>query len=414
MNRIFFAVLASMVAWALPTFARAQVCIDFQQDTALLPNSQTCGEYTDPGNPGPLDAYDVQVVVDAGKVDQMRLYYSTGDASPSGQLGSGDSGTQVVVGEHSCEIYSEGNSDVFKATIPAMPKGTLVSFSLSAWKQGSEGTEAVEHFLGDGEAPCYCNDSSCAHVFTYTVGDGEPRPMPDEYLVAADTPRAFAAPALLANDRYLTLEGFQGTVPVAAADNLLGDFLMRDDGSFQYSPPPGFVGTETFSYTLQCNSQEYRSNPAEVRLVVKLPPALVSTTAVAAGQNGCPAGGRRIDTGLDNGVGGGEPLDGILQTGEITSTSYVCNGVEGSTALVSVSAEAAGSNCAKGGQKIESGVDANGNGVLDSGEVIATSYACNGAQGKSGGCSAAPGALSLMGALATLAWAGGATRRRRN
>ena len=58
----------------------------------------------------------------------------------------------------------------------------------------------------------------------------------------------------------------------------------------------------------------------------------------------------------------------------------------GQSALLATSAEPAGANCAAGGAKIESGLDANGNGALDPGEVNAalTRYACNGATGPTG------------------------------
>ena len=54
-------------------------------------------------------------------------------------------------------------------------------------------------------------------------------------------------------------------------------------------------------------------------------------------------------------------------------------GGAGNDSLVKTSTEAAGSNCPFGGVKIESGVDANGNDVLDPGEVdaTATTYACS-------------------------------------
>jgi hypothetical protein len=44
-------------------------------------------------------------------------------------------------------------------------------------------------------------------------------------------------------------------------------------------------------------------------------------------------------------------------------------------------AEAAGANCTYGGNRVSSGLDTNANGVLDAGEVTATSYNCNGAPG---------------------------------
>ncbi len=61
-------------------------------------------------------------------------------------------------------------------------------------------------------------------------------------------------------------------------------------------------------------------------------------------------------------------------------------GQVGLNALVKTSSEAAGRNCAVGGLKLESGVDANRNGTLDTSEVNAalTSYACNGATGPAG------------------------------
>jgi hypothetical protein len=53
---------------------------------------------------------------------------------------------------------------------------------------------------------------------------------------------------------------------------------------------------------------------------------LIKTTSLPSGDPNCPNGGERIDSGLDNGAGGGIANDGILQPGEITETFYVCDG----------------------------------------------------------------------------------------
>ena len=50
--------------------------------------------------------------------------------------------------------------------------------------------------------------------------------------------------------------------------------------------------------------------------------------------------------------------NGVLDAGEVTATSYTCDGLE---SLVAVSVEASSANCAAGGQKIESGVALLGN-----------------------------------------------------
>ena len=54
------------------------------------------------------------------------------------------------------------------------------------------------------------------------------------------------------------------------------------------------------------------------------------------------------------------------------------DGQDGATALMATSSESAGNNCASGGVKIEVGVDDNGNNQLDSNEVDSTQYVCNG------------------------------------
>ncbi len=61
-------------------------------------------------------------------------------------------------------------------------------------------------------------------------------------------------------------------------------------------------------------------------------------------------------------------------------------GVNGQNALVKTTTEAAGVNCTTGGVKLEYGLDVNGNGVLDAGEINATltKYVCNGAVGAIG------------------------------
>lgn len=108
--------------------------------------------------------------------------------------------------------------------------------------------------------------------------------------------------------------------------------------------------------------------------------SLVVTTAEAAGAN-CANGGQRVEVGVD------DDGDALLDAAEIDSTSYVCagaNGATGARSLVAATTEAAGANCSTGGQKIESGVDDDDDGILDAAEVDSTIYVCNGATGPAG------------------------------
>ena len=129
---------------------------------------------------------------------------------------------------------------------------------------------------------------------------------------------------------------------------------------------------------------------------------LVKTTTESAGSN-CTTGGIKIEYGLD------ANSNGILDAGEINATlsKYVCNGASGATGaqgpqgvagavgtngvngkntLAKTTTEVAGANCTTGGIKIEYGLDANNNGILDLSEINAalTKYVCNGATGLTG------------------------------
>jgi hypothetical protein len=109
--------------------------------------------------------------------------------------------------------------------------------------------------------------------------------------------------------------------------------------------------------------------------------SLTRTLVEAAGGN-CTTGGAKIETGVDaNG-------NGTLDDGEVTATQtrYICNGATGNNTITKTTVEAAGGNCGTGGVKVEVGVDANKNGTLEAAEVVTamTRYICNGQNGANG------------------------------
>lgn len=111
--------------------------------------------------------------------------------------------------------------------------------------------------------------------------------------------------------------------------------------------------------------------------------SLINIDNELAGDN-CSAGGFRIETGVDINN------NGVLDADEIQSTKYICNGSNGDDglkSLVNLTKELAGDQCASGGFKIESGIDINNNGVLDSDEVQSTDFICNGNDGLNGNSS---------------------------
>ncbi len=111
--------------------------------------------------------------------------------------------------------------------------------------------------------------------------------------------------------------------------------------------------------------------------------SLISVSNEPPGAN-CTNGGIKIDTGLDDNI------DGTLDSGEVDSTTYLCtgtgtgDGTDGLNSLVSVSSEPSGANCSSGGIKIDTGLDDDRNNVLDPDEVDDTAYVCNEVDGTDG------------------------------
>ena len=89
----------------------------------------------------------------------------------------------------------------------------------------------------------------------------------------------------------------------------------------------------------------------------------------------CPTGGVLIQKGTDDND------DGVLQPEEVDSSDAICSGAAASNALVDTTPEPSGPNCARGGTRVRTGPDLNGDGVLDDDEVQRVVYVCNSAPG---------------------------------
>ena len=102
-------------------------------------------------------------------------------------------------------------------------------------------------------------------------------------------------------------------------------------------------------------------------------PVAIALSDEPAGDH-CAAGGTRIDVGTD------DDGDGVLDSGEIDATSYVCDGADDTTAdttvLLATATEPAGTACASGGTRIDAGVDDDADGTLDADEIDSTTYVC--------------------------------------
>ncbi|MCP4754567.1 MAG: hypothetical protein GY866_27100 [Proteobacteria bacterium] len=220
-----------------------------------------------------------------------------------------------------------------------------------------------------------------------------------------------------AADHRGTLIYLDGT-GYSAHTNTLGDFSLANVPVGIYDLTMSHDGYESNSVTdVNITVGGGASVPAAVLSAsgeTTVLNSLVSVTAISA-EGGC-ATGQKIESGLDDNG------DSVLEAGEVDKAVYVCDGLDGSSgsigldgspgndgldgspgsaginSLVSVTAISAEGGCATG-QKIESGLDDNGDSVLEAEEVDKAVYVCDGLDGSSGsiGLDGSPGNDGLDG-----------------
>ena len=114
------------------------------------------------------------------------------------------------------------------------------------------------------------------------------------------------------------------------------------------------------------------TQPAPVKQAVS---TAASIDPLPVGDANCPQGGVRVKTGID------ENGNGLLDDSEVDAEQNICHGIN---TKVAISDEPIGPNCANGGLRIDSGQDTNANGVLDTGEILDTAYVCNASVARAG------------------------------
>lgn len=98
--------------------------------------------------------------------------------------------------------------------------------------------------------------------------------------------------------------------------------------------------------------------------------SLIETLEEPSGSN-CEFGGLMVISGLDTNE------NGVLDEDEISKTDFVCS-IAGNSSLISSSIIEDGEICPAGGVKIDIGIDVNRNDMLDDNEISSTEFICNG------------------------------------
>jgi uncharacterized protein (TIGR02145 family) len=210
-----------------------------------------------------------------------------------------------------------------------------------------------------------------------------------------------------------------GTTVPAAALGTLGDFYLNmTDGNVYYKSNPttwlltgnitgptgatGATGAQGIQGVPGPSGAAGTNGAQGIQGLPGIPGAAGATGATGAqGIQGVPGPSGAAGTNGAQGIQGAPGVPGPQGIQGLTGAAG-SNGLNGQNALVKTTLETAGANCTNGGIKVESGLDANNNGILDPAEVNAllTTYVCNGLTGPSGaqGIQGLPGATGPAGA----------------
>ncbi|HKO98843.1 MAG TPA: HYR domain-containing protein, partial [Pyrinomonadaceae bacterium] len=184
---------------------------------------------------------------------------------PANQVVTGAPDTTSAVGNYPAPGFTDncpgGNTVCVPASGSSFPQGTT---TVTCTRTDNSGNTATCSFTLRVNIPPGANDD---HYFTFL-----------------NQPLNIAAPGVLTNDT-----GFPAptAVPGGGATTAGGTYSLNADGSFSYTPPPGFTGNDGFNYTA---TNTAGSDTAHVTLTVT-DPATISLRISEFRENGPGAGG---------------------------------------------------------------------------------------------------------------------------
>ncbi len=180
-----------------------------------------------------------------------------------------DEDTTLVVaatGVLSNDIDTELPADLSALLISGPSNGTLTSFSSDGsftYVPDAEfnGVDSFIYAAEDGVTGAW---AEATVTLTVNAINDAPVAGDDSYNTAPATPLVVAAASgVLANDSDVDLDSLQA---ILVDDVTGGSLTLNSDGSFEYTPDPGFFGNDTFTYRASDSSLE--SNLATVIISV--------------------------------------------------------------------------------------------------------------------------------------------------
>lgn len=175
-----------------------------------------------------------------------------------------------------------GSQNPSGGTLTAMVVNQPTHGSVTVNADGSFTYTPAQYFFGTDTFTYYLQSNSLnGNVATVTINVAAVPQIPvannDTYTTSEDTPLTITAPGVLANDT--DPNGAQLTAVVATLPSH-GSLILNADGSFTYTPVPGFFGQDSFTYNASNGT-----NPSKTPATVTIDVNQVFVAPTAANQN---------------------------------------------------------------------------------------------------------------------------------
>jgi immune inhibitor A len=214
-----------------------------------------------PGAGGAALGLDIRVLSQSDSADRALL--AIGPSNPGDLLtlsvqkaGMGSGTVRSTDGLILCDnLHTSAAAYYAQGSVVTLQIETAAGSTFAGWSSadvGGLGTQAVFQLFD--------------HTAVLARFPAPPAALPDQYRVPAFGARTVPAPGVLANDANPEHGRLWAELVSGCARGALS---LRPDGSFTYTPPPGFAGTDTFTYRAVGEYDTPSSNTASVTLLVQ-------------------------------------------------------------------------------------------------------------------------------------------------
>lgn len=143
-------------------------------------------------------------------------------------------------------------------------KGTLILNPLGLFTYDPNDNESGEDSFSYSVTDGRCRSAPAVVTLTIEPVNDVPVGKNDAFSTEVNTPLEQAAPGVLENDGDADEGDFLQAILTEAVED--GELMLQEDGSFDYTPPPDFMGEVTFAYVAFDGSA--RSEQIEVTIIV--------------------------------------------------------------------------------------------------------------------------------------------------